>query len=286
MKISVVLLTFNSAASLPRTLRAAKLLSDDIHAVDSHSTDATLSVLAEFGVTVIQRPFRNYSDQRNWAIDNLKLRHGWQLHLDADEEMEPALVAAIGALGESPDADGYIVGRKIVFLGRTLRYGGIAKTWHYRLFRTGFGRCEDRLYDQHFVGSGRVGTIDAFMLDHQEDRLSEWTARHNRWSDLEAAEAESDTPASGATITPRSDGNAIEKARARKAFYYRAPLFWRVFGYFFVRYVVQLGFLDGREGLIYHVLQALWFRFLVDAKIYETRVRGPRQAPDSEKRST
>lgn len=286
MNISIVLLTFNSAASLPRTLRAAKRLSDDIHAVDSHSSDDTLAILAEHGVHVVQRPFVNYSDQRNWAIDSLPLRHGWQLHLDADEEMEPELVAAIRALGDEPSADGYILGRKIVFLGHTLRHGGIARTWHYRLFRNGFGRCEDRLYDQHFVGSGRIGTINAFMLDHQEDRLTEWTARHNRWSDLEAAEATNTGPVSGVTITPKADGNAIERARARKAFYYRAPLFWRAFGYFFVRYIVQLGFLDGRPGLIYHALQALWFRFLVDAKIHEIQVRGARRQPDGDKRSS
>jgi glycosyltransferase involved in cell wall biosynthesis len=272
--ISVVLLTFNSSASIQRTLDRVREISDDIHAVDSYSKDDTVAILERNGVTVTQRPFKNYADQRNWAIDNLPLKYGWQMHVDADEELEPALVAAVNGLTfDTVAADGFIVGRKIVFMGKVLRFGGIAKTWHYRLFRTGFGRCEDRLYDQHFVGSGRTRTIDAFMLDHQEDTLAEWTARHNRWSDMEAAEAAGSREDHAGQIQPKFDGNRIERARANKGMYYRSPLFLRATAYFLFRYIVLLGFADGTAGLIYNVLQAFWFRFLVDAKIYEMRLR-------------
>jgi glycosyltransferase involved in cell wall biosynthesis len=249
-------------------------LTDDIHAVDSFSKDNTVEILREYGCKVVQRTFANYADQRNWAIDNLKLKYSWQLHIDADEELEPQLVHEIKALNfDAIDADGFIIGRKIVFLGKVLRFGGIAKTWHYRLFRTGFGRCEDRLYDQHFVGSGRTKTINAFMLDHQEDTISEWTARHNRWSDMEAVEADNFEDAKAGQIRPSFTGNRIERVRAGKGVYYRLPLFARACAYFLYRYVIRLGFADGRSGLIYSVLQGFWFRFLVDAKIYEARLK-------------
>jgi len=280
--ISVVLLTFNSSASIQRTLDAAKQISDDIHAVDSHSSDDTLAILEANGVSVVQRPFLNYADQRNWAIDNLALRHGWQMHVDADEALEPELIARINALDlEHSEMDGYIVGRKVVFMGRVLRFGGIARTWHYRLFRTGHGRCEDRLYDQHFVGTGRIGRIDAFMRDYQEDTLTEWIARHNRWSSMEAEEALSGKTDTTGQIQPSFSGNRIQQARAKKGLYYRMPLFFRAFSYFLYRYIFRLGFLDGKEGLIYTFLQALWFRFLVDAKIYEAARRNavPNDAP-------
>ena len=271
--ISVVLLTFNSSASIQRTLDRVREISDDIHAVDSFSKDDTVDVLTRNGVHVTHRPFKNYADQRNWAIDNLPLKYGWQIHVDADEELEPQLISAIKALDlTNIDADGFIVGRKIVFLGKILRFGGIAKTWHYRLFRTGYGRCEDRLYDQHFVGSGRTRTIDAFMLDHQEDTIAEWTARHNRWSDMEAAEAAGTSGAADGQVQAKFGGNRIERARANKGLYYRSPLFLRALVYFLFRYIILLGFADGMAGLIYNVLQAFWFRFLVDAKIYERRV--------------
>ncbi len=271
--ISVVLLTFNSSASIQRTLDRVREISDDIHAVDSFSKDDTVDVLTRNGVHVTQRPFKNYADQRNWAIDNLPLKYGWQIHVDADEELEPQLIAAIKALDlTNIDADGFIIGRKIVFLGKVLRFGGIAKTWHYRLFRTGYGRCEDRLYDQHFVGSGRTRTIDAFMLDHQEDTIAEWTARHNRWSDMEAAEATGTSGTADGQVQANFGGNRIERARANKGLYYRSPLFLRALVYFLFRYIILLGFADGKAGLIYNVLQGFWFRFLVDAKIYERRV--------------
>jgi glycosyltransferase involved in cell wall biosynthesis len=273
-KLSVVLLTFNSAGSIQRTLDAVRQISDDIHAVDSFSTDDTVAILVRNGVSVAQRSFANYSDQRNWAIDNLRLRYGWQMHVDADEELGPELLAAIRAIDFSAtQADGYIVGRKIVFMGRLLRFGGISTTWHCRIFRAGHGRCEDRLYDQHFVCSGRIETIGACMLDHQELSLSDWTARHNRWSDTESAEALRGPAPSEGQIRPNLAGTRIERARALKRLYYRGPLLIRAFIYFLYRYIALLGFLDGREGLIYSVLQGFWFRFLVDAKILEARRR-------------
>ncbi|MDF0490941.1 glycosyltransferase family 2 protein [Sphingomonas sp. H39-1-10] len=277
--ISIVLLSFNSVATIGRTIRSVQSLSDDIHVVDSYSKDDTVELCRSLGCNVVQRAFSNYADQRNWAIDNLPIRHDWQMHVDADEEFTPELVSAIRAadLNNSP-ADGYIFGRKIVFFGKVLRHGAIGSTWHYRLFRTGYGRCEDRLYDQHFVGTGRTVKLPAFMLDHQDATLSEWTARHNRWSDMEAAEALRSARAEETSddlqrvVRPNARGTVIERKRAVKAKYYSLPLFARAFAYFIYSYFIKLGFMDGRRGLIFCTLQSFWFRFLVDAKIYETQL--------------
>lgn len=270
-EFSIVLLSFNSSASISRTIRSLRSLTDDIHVVDSFSNDDTVEVCRTLGAQVVQRPFLHYSDQRNWAIDNLPLKYGWQMHVDADEEFTPELVAKLERLElEGGEVDGYIVGRKIVFLGRTLKYGAISKTWHYRLFRTGFGRCEDRLYDQHFVASGRTARIEAFLLDHQDNTISEWTARHNRWSDLEVQEilGPCREELSGRVI-PNARGSVIERKRNLKARYYRMPLFWRSVAYFLYSYLFRLGFLDGTRGFIWCALQGFWFRTLIDAKIYE-----------------
>lgn len=273
--ISIVLLSFNSARTIGRTIRSLKPLSDDLHVVDSFSTDGTGALCRSLGCHVVERAFSNYADQRNWAIDNLPLRYKWQMHVDADEEFTPELVSAISKLDlAGAEANGFIVGRKIVFFGKVLEHGAIGKTWHYRLFRTGHGRCEDRLYDQHFVGTGLAETIDAFMLDHQDATLSEWTVRHNRWSDMESAEvmsaaASTELGAAASVVKADRRGSVIERKRYIKATYYRLPLFWRAFAYFFYSYVFKLGFLDGRRGLIFCTLQSFWFRFLVDAKIYE-----------------
>ncbi len=190
MSLSVIILTFNAENTIGPTLASAAEVSDDIHVVDSGSTDGTLAIIAEHGARLVSHPFEDYGKQRNWAIDNLPLKHGWQLHLDADERLTPELTAAIKALkaGFPGDVDGYFIPRLMHFLGRPIRHGGMYPIWHMRLFRSGKGRCEDRKYDQHFRCDGPTRQIHAAMIDDIRMSLSEWTARHNRWSDAEVRE--------------------------------------------------------------------------------------------------
>jgi glycosyltransferase involved in cell wall biosynthesis len=273
MTLSVVLLSFNSEATLGATLASARLVSDDIHVVDSGSADKTLEIAAGAGVRIVQHPFENYGRQRNWAIDNLPLKYGWQLHLDADERLTPELAQRINALkaGFPAGTDGYFIPRLTYFLGRPIRHGGMYPIWHMRLFRNGKGRCEDRKYDQHFRCDGPTAEIDAAMIDDVRMSLSEWTARHNRWADAEADELLN--PSETGVIAGRLAGDPVQRKRALRGGYNRAPLFLRAFGLFFYRYVLRLGFLDGMPGLIFFVLQTFWFRFLVDAKIYERKMK-------------
>jgi glycosyltransferase involved in cell wall biosynthesis len=269
MGISVIILTYNSEATVQDTLAAAARVSEDIHVVDSFSTDRTLDICRACGAIVTQRRFINYAEQRNWAIANLPLRHNWQLHLDADEILTAELIVEIKEFdGNRPAGiDGFFIPRLIRFLGRDLRHGGYYPIYHMRLFRSGCAQVEDRHYDQHFVLNGNSKVLSAPFIDDHRMTLNEWIQRHNRWSDLEVDDLLQ--PPSGPTIVGNERGNPIERARARKSFYYRAPIFWRPFMLFLYRYLLRAGFLDGAPGLIYCVLQSFWFRFLVDAKLYE-----------------
>jgi len=275
MRPAVILLSFNSEETLGATLSRAVLVSDEIFVVDSGSSDSTLELARQAGASVVEHPFEHYGAQRNWAIDNLPVTRPWQLHLDADEWMDDRLVEAIRALPENPRHSGYFLPRYVKFLGRVLRHGGMSPTWHLRLFRTGAGRCEDRRYDQHFlVTSGTTANLPGAMIDDNRMSLSEWTARHNRWADSEVVELSSE-PAAG-RVKPDARGNPVERKRFQRAKYNRAPLFLRPFLLFLYRYFFRLGFLDGTEGFIFWVLQTFWFRFLVDAKIWERRRLGAR----------
>lgn len=270
MKPSVVILTFNSSASLPATLKSVATLSDDVYVVDSGSTDDTVSIAEAHGAKVLHHPFENYGAQRNWAIENIAAQYVWQLHLDADEQLTPELAAEIAALPEeSGDIAGYYLARYMRFMGRVLRHGGMSPTWHMRLFRRGMGRCEMRQYDQHFLCSGATRQLRGSMIDDIRMSLSEWTARHNRWSDAEVREMICGEAAG--RIAGKWSGNVVERKRFLRDIYNRAPYFARPIGLFAYRYFVRLGFLDGMEGTIFWVLQTFWFRFLVDAKIYEAR---------------
>ena len=275
--VSVVILTFNSAATIGATLDSLAGLTDDVHVVDSGSSDATKEIVAAKGAKLAEHPFENYGAQRNWAIDHLPLAHPWQLHLDADERLTPELKAEIAALLAVPVDDsigGFYVPRLVHFHGTALRHGGMYPIYHMRLFRSGRGRCEARKYDQHFHAEGRTGKLAHPMIDDIRLTLSEWTIRHNRWADAEVDEILA--PGGAGVIGPGSGDPVAEKRRAR-GWYYRAPPFLRAFLLFFYRYVIRLGFLDGRNGLVFYVLQTLWFRFLVDAKLAERRAAEKRR---------
>jgi glycosyltransferase involved in cell wall biosynthesis len=269
--VSVVILTFNSEATIGATLQSLAGLTTDVHVVDSGSTDNTHDIVAASGAQLVHHPFENYGSQRNWAIAHLPLRHEWQLHLDADERLTPELKVEIaGLLGKpvDPAISGFYVPRLVHFHEKPLRHGGMYPIYHMRLFRTGKGHCEARKYDQHFFVEGGTRNLTHPMIDDIRLTLTEWTARHNRWADAEVDEILN--PGGDGVIQAGSGDPVAEKRRAR-GWYYRAPLFLRAFLLFFYRYVVKLGFLDGKEGLIFYVLQTLWFRFLIDAKLYERR---------------
>jgi hypothetical protein len=188
--------------------------------------------------------------------------------------LTPELADEINTLlSTDPAVDGFLLRKRTVFMGRWIKHGGHYPAYHLRLFRVTRGRCEERLYDQHFLVDGAVGQLEHDYIDVLTSDLSSWTVRHARWADLEAREI----------MTSRSDreqvraafwGTPIQRRRwLRQRLFYRFPLFVRPFAYWFYRYFLRLGFLDGPEGLVFHFLQACWYRFLVDANVYEASRR-------------
>jgi len=269
--VTIVILTFNSAATLAATISQAQKISNRFFIVDSGSSDSTLEILRSLGLEAVQRPFVTYGDQRNWAIAQVQSQSDWQLHLDADEVLDDRAVSDILRVLEAKDGPpAYLIRRRDYFLGRMLRFSGL-NPWHLRLFRFGAGRCEDRLYDQHFVSDGATGRLYGYMHDHNGLELREWISRHNRWSDMEAREIAGGLVQSGTELQARIDGDPRERTRWFKKVYYRLPMGGRAVLYFMYRYFLRLGFLDGRSGFYFAFFQGLWFRLLVDAKLYEIR---------------
>lgn len=273
--VTAVVLTYNEERNLPECLASLAEWVEAVFVVDSGSTDRTVSIAREAGATVVEHPFEHYGAQRNWAIDHLPIATPWTLHVDADERITTELRAAItAALARvSASVDGYLVSRRTMFMGRWIRHGGHYPAWHLRLVRTGAARCEDRLYDQHFYVPGPVQKLQGDLIDTLTPDLATFTARHLRWAALEAAEHESPAEVGGRIRGRLASDNAIEQRRWLRDWYVRLPLFVRPTAYFLYRYIVRLGFLDGRAGLVFHVLQGFWFRFLVDALILERRLR-------------
>ena len=271
--ITLVVLSYNSSRTLQHCLDSARGIVDSILVVDSHSTDDSVETARRKGARVLQRSFSNYADQRNWAAQQIEPGAGWILHLDSDEYLTEGLASEVArrVAHARPDVAGFMMRRRVRFMGREIRHGGLGSTWHLRLYRVGRGQCEDRLYDQHFVADGSVERLEGFFIDDNRSSLEVWTDRHNRWSTAEAQEYLG-VIVRGPTVAPQLAGSPMNRKRwLKERFWNRLPLLWRAFAYFTYRYFFRLGFLDGREGLIFHALQGFWFRLLVDGKILEKR---------------
>jgi glycosyltransferase involved in cell wall biosynthesis len=277
LPISVVVLTYNEEQNIAQCLDSVTGWAADIFVVDSGSTDNTVEIARRYTDQITSHPFVNYAAQRNWSQATLPLAYEWVFHLDADEQVSPQLAAAMLAAfsGDLNGIDGFLINRRAIFLGRWLKHGGLYPTYHLRLYRKNKGHCEEREYDQHYRVEGHVVTLKGDLLDDITPDLRSWTLSHERWAGMEMQEyfrQPLDDVANERQVQPRLFGTPIERRRwLRQKVYGNTPLFVRPFAYFFVRYIIRLGFLDGIEGLIFHVLQGFWYRFYVDAKIWEAR---------------
>ena len=274
-RVSVIVLAYNEEANLPDCLSSLKHLDCEVLVVDSGSTDGTREIARRAGAAVFEHAFETYGAQRNWAQRHLPLAADWVLHLDSDERLTPELVAEINGvlLNPPPDVDGFLFRKRTFFMGRWMRHGGHYPSYHLRLFRKDRGGCEERLYDQHYLVNGPVRKLEHDYLDVLTSDLSVWSTRHVRWAELEAREiAEGWDPQGRVKASPL--GDPIQRRRwLREGLYGKLPLFLRAFLYWFYRYFFRLGFLDGTPGMIFHFLQGFWFRFFIDAKLFEMKKR-------------
>ncbi len=282
-RIAAVILTKNEERDLPACLRSLEGVVSDLVVVDSGSTDATMEIARGIGAQVLVHEFRTQADQFNWALQKLSIDADWILRIDADERLTDELGAALRIVLPTLPSDvaGLLVPLRIRFLGRVMRWGDSYPVWLLRVFRRGKGFYEDLPMDEKIVlTEGRAEPISGDLIHDIPKSLTEWTSKHNRYSDREcdavAAYAESDHLGSHGRVS-------IARRRLKQGVYLRLPSFLRAFVYWFYRYFLRLGFLDGKEGMIYHFLQGFWYRFLVDAKLYEIQKNGVQRDRPSEK---
>jgi glycosyltransferase involved in cell wall biosynthesis len=274
-ELSVVVLTHNEEKNIGACLASVTGWAKEVFIVDSFSTDATLRTATDFNVRVVEHAFGGYAAQRNWALRELPLSTEWVLFLDADERVTPELRLELAkALNEVDEGvNGFYVKRRLVFMGRWIKWGGYYPVWLLRVFRRRYARCADRLVNEHFLVEGGTRRIEGDLIHEDRRGVSHWIAKHNDYATLEAAELarlESAVgPEEGRIHASLFGGQAERKEWLRQIVWRRLPRMLRAFLYFGYRYLVLLGFLDGRPGLVYHFLQGLWFQFLVDVKLLE-----------------
>lgn len=274
LPISVIVLTYNEEQNIKQCLDSIHQWADELFIVDSGSTDQTVQIAQQYTDSIIEHPFENYSKQRNWAQHNLPISNEWVFHIDADERVTTPLVTQLRDFFSAPTQGiaGLLVRRRIEFMGRHMCHGGIYPTYHCRIFQHALGQCEDREYDQHYLVQGQIFQIEADLTEVTASSLHSWTTRHLKWAQMEAQHLFQQAHVGTGRVQADRGGNAIERRRwLRASVYERSPIFLRAYLYFFVRFVLRGGFLDGFPGLIYHTLHGFWFRFYTDAILYELR---------------
>ena len=276
MKLVAVILTLNEARHLPRCLASLAGVADAVLVADCFSTDDTVPIAQEHGARVVQREWVNYATQFNWALTQLDADTDWVLRLDADEVLTPALAAEIRERlpGLGPEIDGVFMGRRMTFQGRLIRFGGLFPVRVLRLFRAGRGQCENRWMDEHIKVAGPTVDFRGELLDDNLNSLTWWTDKHNRYASREAVDLlnlEYGFMPHDSVASLRGGSQAGFKRWLKEVVYARLPGGFRALVYFLYRYVVRLGFLDGRAGFAFHFLQGFWYRYLVDAKVAEVK---------------
>ncbi len=240
--LSVAIITFNEENNLPRTL-ASVAWADEIIVVDSGSTDHTLEIARSFNATVIERQWPGFAAQKNFAI--AQCTGEWVLTLDADEELSPELQQQIRTLVSThPAVDAFFLRRRNLFLNRWIKRGGFYPDAKLRLFRRTATPArfifEDRPVHETISFHGAASTLDFDLIHHAYPTLSAYIEHMNRYSSLGAD-----------LLTANGRTSASPLAfLANVLLVPQATFLWN--------YIFRLGFLDGREGLLLHLYQAVY----------------------------
>ena len=157
-------------------------------------------------------------------------------------------------------------------MGKWIKYGGYYPTKLLRIWKKNCGKYENRWMDEHVILEvGEAAELKFDFIDDNLNNLSWWTQKHNSYATREAIDIlnKKFQLMASETIDKSGISQSEQKRKYKEGIYLKLPLFIRPFVYFFFRYFIQLGFLDGKRGFIWHFLQGLWYRFLVDAKVYQ-----------------
>jgi len=274
LDLTVVILTYNESLHIQRAIQSAWRVAKEVIIVDSFSTDNTLELATSQNAKVVQHIFINQAQQLNWVMDQQLIHTSWTMRMDADEYLTEQLVVEINSrLSSLPAAvSGVELKRRVHFMDKWIRHGGYYPIQLLRIWRTGHAIIEQRWMDEHtLLTQGKAVTFKHDFVDDNLNSLTWWIDKHNHYATREAIDILNQKHGLDLIRGEKSQLTSARQAGAKRWYkdnlYLKLPMFFRAFLYFQYRYWIKLGFLDGWKGLIWHFLQAFWYRFLVDAKI-------------------
>lgn len=270
--ITAIVLTKNEEVHISRCLENLQKIGAVVKIVDSFSTDRTIEIAQSYpDVDIYQNSWINYSEQFNWGIENCSINTPWVIRIDADEYMDDEFSEYI--LNEikdlASDVTGIYVKRGNFFLGKPINFGE-DDIYQLKIWRNGSAVCENKWMDEHMItNEGSSVTSKGLMIDNNLHSISRFLDKHNSYATREAIDYfERYAPLNHVTI-PASI--RVAPTHKVKNLYYRFPLFVRPLIYYLYIMFVKGGVLGGLETILYHTIQKLGYRFVVDLKIYEAR---------------
>ena len=281
--LSIVILTYNEELNIEKCLMEAKKLTQNIFIVDSFSTDKTLEICKKYDCKIYQHQFINQAKQLNWALENIEFKTEWILRLDSDEYFLSELIDEMKNRLDTLDENitGIFFKRRVYFMNKWIKHGGYYPTLILRAWRNKKAICEERWMDEHMkLFEGRSITFENDFVDDNKKNLHWWIAKHNNYATREAIEQLNSKYGFLDYQPVKADifGTQEQKKKWLKEKVYNVlPLGVKPFIYFFYRYIIRFGFLDGFRGFLFHVLQGFWYRFLVDAKVYEIEQKSKKE---------
>lgn len=272
--VTVVVLTKNEELNLPDCLKSLEGFAKRVMIVDSGSTDKTVEIAKLMGADVFVHPFENYARQFNWALDNGNITTKWTFRLDADERLTPELCQELENMTQEhadDDVNGITMEAWLYFMGKKIKHGCHNKR-KLMLFKTGIGRIEDRKMDEHTVlCCGKSIYARNRFIHYDFKNMTHWVNKMNWYATREMQDYYEFAQGKKAEFV-ESDSTISGTRKKKFGFYYKLPMFVRCWILFIYNYIFRLGFLDGKEGFVYHYMYHRWYRTLVDAKILEQSI--------------
>ncbi len=270
-KLVVVILSYNESIHIERAINNVLGWADKVIVLDSYSEDDTAKKAESLGAEVIFRKFDNYKNQREYAIEYSKNQTEWLFFLDADEYLTDDLKVEIKNAIMNIGVDGYYMAIRFIFMNRWIRWGGYYPTYFMRLFRPEQATLRG-IVNEHVKIMGNTQYLKNEFIDHNLKGINYWIDKHNRYATLEARALLDFKSNNMEPINVRLfSGQTERKQWLRYKVWNKLPLVIRPFIYFIYRYFFKLGFLDGKEGFVYHFLQGFWFWLLIDIKYVELK---------------
>ncbi len=267
-KISVLIFTLNEELHLPLCLSTLDWCVDVI-VIDSFSTDRTKEICLENGVRLFEHAFEGFGSQRNWALDNIDIKNPWVLVLDADERVPGSLVDEMSSIAKEgfQGIGAYKIKRRFHMWGRWLRYSSLYPTWVVRFIHKNKVRYVNRGHAETQEVKGRIGTLENDLIDENLKGIDEWFERQNRYSSKDA-EYEIELEKGSIQFLDLFSSDPLVRRAALKGMALRVPA--RPLIYFIYSYFIRLGFLDGKDGLVFCLMKSLYQR-MVEVKKYNAR---------------